>query len=192
MPPLEVVCLHRSTSTRAVPQGAKSCSPSRLASVLLGLSPVAQPHEMISELRPKKGAPMLVRLSIIGAVTALLMVPDTLSAQGVGGTVNTSVSRGIPTAADLERSSRSANKYRSLHKHTTPRSRVADRDPCVNGSRDRRASPTRHIEDNRIRRYASGLGCDRPARATPVASGRRRGASAFLHAHRLAARTSWQ
>jgi hypothetical protein len=63
---------------------------------------------------------MLVRLSIIGAVAALLMVPDTLSAQGVGGTVSTSVSRGIPTAADLERSSRSANKYRSLHKHTTP------------------------------------------------------------------------
>jgi hypothetical protein len=63
---------------------------------------------------------MLVRLSIIGAVAALLMVPDTLSAQGVGGTVSTSVSRGIPTAADLERSSRSANKYRSLYKHTTP------------------------------------------------------------------------
>jgi len=63
---------------------------------------------------------MLVRLSIIGAVTALLMVPDTLSAQGVGGTVSTSVSRGIPTAADLERSSRSANNNRSLHKHTTP------------------------------------------------------------------------
>jgi hypothetical protein len=63
---------------------------------------------------------MLVRLSIIGAVTALLMVPDTLSAQGVGGTVSASVSRGIPTAADLERSSRSANNYRTLHKHTTP------------------------------------------------------------------------
>jgi hypothetical protein len=43
-----------------------------------------------------------------------------------------------------------------------PRSRVADSDPCVNGSRDRRASPTHHIEDNRIRRCASGLGCDRP------------------------------
>jgi hypothetical protein len=68
----------------------------------------------------QKEAQMLVRLSIIGAVTALLMVPATLSAQGVGGTVSTSVSRGIPTAADLERSSRSANKYRSLHKHTTP------------------------------------------------------------------------
>ena len=76
---------------------------------------------------------MLVRLSIIGAVTALLMVPNTLSAQGVGGTVSTSVSRGIPTAADLERSSRSANKYRSLHKHTTPGNRVADSDPYVNG-----------------------------------------------------------
>ena len=75
---------------------------------------------MISEVRPKKGGPMLVRLSIIGAVTALLMVPDMLSAQGVGGTVTTSVSRGIPTAADLERSSRSANKYRNLHKHKTP------------------------------------------------------------------------
>ena len=63
---------------------------------------------------------MLVRLSIIGAVTALVMVPATLSAQGVGGTVSTSVSRGIPTAADLERSSRAANNNRSLHKHTTP------------------------------------------------------------------------
>jgi hypothetical protein len=63
---------------------------------------------------------MLVRLSIIGAVTVLLMLPATLSAQGVGGTVSTSVSRGIPTAADLERSSRSANNKRSFHKHTTP------------------------------------------------------------------------
>jgi hypothetical protein len=61
---------------------------------------------------------MLVRLSIIGAVAAFLMVP--VSAQGVGGTVSASVSRGIPTAADLERSSRSANNYRTLHKHTTP------------------------------------------------------------------------
>jgi len=56
---------------------------------------------------------MLVRLSIIGAVTALLMVPATLSAQGIGGTVSTSVSRGIPTAADLERSSRSASHVAS-------------------------------------------------------------------------------
>jgi len=63
---------------------------------------------------------MLVRLSILGAVTALLMVPATLSAQGIGGTVSTSVSRGIPAAADLERSSRSANNYRTLHKHTNP------------------------------------------------------------------------
>ena len=63
---------------------------------------------------------MLVRHSIIGAVTALVMVPATLSAQGVGGTVSTSVSRGIPTAADLERSSRSANNNRSLHKQSTP------------------------------------------------------------------------
>lgn len=63
---------------------------------------------------------MLVRLAIIGAVAAILVVPATLSAQGVGGTVSTSVSRGIPTAADLERSSRSANNYRTLHKHTTP------------------------------------------------------------------------
>jgi hypothetical protein len=61
---------------------------------------------------------MLGRLSIVGAVAAIL-IPTTLSAQGVGGTVSTSVSRGIPTAADLERSSRSAN-YRKLHKHTTP------------------------------------------------------------------------
>jgi hypothetical protein len=100
-----------------------ACSNESARSVLcpaLGLSPVAQPHKMISEVQSKKGGPMLVRLSIIGAVAALLMVPDTLSAQGVGGTVSTSVSRGIPTAADLERSSRSANKYRSLHKHTTP------------------------------------------------------------------------
>ena len=63
---------------------------------------------------------MLVRLSIIGAVAAILMLPATLSAQGVGGAVSTSVARGIPTAADLERSSRSANNYRTLHKHTTP------------------------------------------------------------------------
>jgi hypothetical protein len=49
-----------------------------------------------------------------------------------------------------------------------PRSRVADSDPCVNGSRDRKASPTRHIEGSRIRRCACGLGCDRPVRATPV------------------------
>ena len=65
---------------------------------------------------------MLVRLSIIGAVTALLMVPDTLSAQGVGGTVSTSVSRGIPTAADLAAELHApANKYRSLHRAHDPR-----------------------------------------------------------------------
>jgi hypothetical protein len=62
---------------------------------------------------------MLVRLSIIGTVAAILMFPATLSAQGVGGTISTSVSRGIPTAANLERSSRSANEYRSFHKHMT-------------------------------------------------------------------------
>jgi hypothetical protein len=60
---------------------------------------------------------MLGNLST-GAVAAIL-IPTTLSAQGVGGTVSTSVSRGIPSAAELERSSRSAN-YRKLHKHTTP------------------------------------------------------------------------
>jgi len=31
---------------------------------------------------------MLVRLSIIGAVAAILMIPTTLSAQGVGGAVD--------------------------------------------------------------------------------------------------------
>jgi hypothetical protein len=62
---------------------------------------------------------MLGKLSIAGAVAAIL-IPTTLSAQGVGGTVSTSVSRGIPTAADLERSSRSASNYRKVHKHTTP------------------------------------------------------------------------
>jgi hypothetical protein len=98
-----------------------ACSNESAKSVLcpaLGLSPVASRDDKRGSAQ--KGGPMLVRLSIIGAVAALLMVPDTLSAQGVGGTVSTSVSRGIPTAADLERSSRSANKYRSLHKHTTP------------------------------------------------------------------------
>jgi hypothetical protein len=63
---------------------------------------------------------MLIRLLIIGGVAAFLMVPATLAAQGVGGTVSTSVSRGIPTATDLDRSSRSANNYRTLHKHKTP------------------------------------------------------------------------
>jgi hypothetical protein len=63
---------------------------------------------------------MLDKLSIAGVVAAVLIIPTTLSAQGVGATVNTAVSRAIPTAADLERSSRSANNYRSVHKHTTP------------------------------------------------------------------------
>jgi hypothetical protein len=62
---------------------------------------------------------MLEKLSVVGAVAAVLIIPTTMSAQAVGGTVNTAVSRGIPTAADLERSSRSANNYRSLHKHST-------------------------------------------------------------------------
>src|SRR5262245_66650195 len=36
----------------------------------------------------QREAQMLVRLSIIGAVAAILMIPTTLSAQGVGGAVD--------------------------------------------------------------------------------------------------------
>jgi hypothetical protein len=61
---------------------------------------------------------MLEKISIVGAVAAVLIIPTPLSAQRVGGTVSTSVSRAIPTAADLERSSRSASNYRSFRKHT--------------------------------------------------------------------------
>src|SRR5262245_38871357 len=80
----------------------------------------SQPHQLIREVRPQREAQMVVWVLIIGAVAAILIIPTKLSAQGVGGTVSTAVSRGIPTAGDLERSSRSANNYRTLHKHTTP------------------------------------------------------------------------
>ena len=72
---------------------------------------------------------MLGKLSIAGAVAAILMIPTALSAQ-VGGAVNAgaavrgAVVQGIPTPADLERSSRSASHYRSVRKQTTkPRRR---------------------------------------------------------------------
>jgi hypothetical protein len=72
---------------------------------------------------------MLGKLSIAGALTAVVMIPISLYAQGVGGAVNAgsavrgAVVQGIPTPADLERSSRSASHY-SVHKQTTkPRSR---------------------------------------------------------------------
>jgi hypothetical protein len=68
---------------------------------------------------------MLGKVSIAGALTAVVMIPTSLCAQGVGGAVNAgaavrgAVVQGIPTPVDLERSSRSASNYRSLHKHTT-------------------------------------------------------------------------
>ena len=67
---------------------------------------------------------MLVRLSIIGAVGAILMLPTTLSAQRIGGAVNPgaavrgAVVRGIPTPADLGASSSSSDR-RSLYRHIT-------------------------------------------------------------------------
>jgi hypothetical protein len=73
---------------------------------------------------------MLGKLSTAGALAAVLMTPTPLSAQGVGGAVNAgaavrgAVVQGIPTPADLERSSRSASQYRSIKKQTTrPRRR---------------------------------------------------------------------
>jgi hypothetical protein len=62
---------------------------------------------------------MLVRLSIIGAVGAVLMLPTMLSAQGIGGAVNPgaavlgAVVRGIPTATDLGASTPGSSS--SLH-----------------------------------------------------------------------------
>jgi len=67
---------------------------------------------------------MLVRLSIIGAVGAVLMLHTMLSAQGIGGAVNPgaavrgAVVRGIPTPADLGASS-SSNDPRSPYRHST-------------------------------------------------------------------------
>ena len=73
---------------------------------------------------------MLDKLSIAGALAAVLIIPTSLCAQGVGGAVNAgaavrgAVVQGIPTPADLERSSRSASHYRSVRKQTTkPRRR---------------------------------------------------------------------
>jgi hypothetical protein len=42
------------------------------------------------------GGSNVKKLSIAAAVAAVLIIPTTLSAQGVGGTVSTSVLRGIP------------------------------------------------------------------------------------------------
>jgi hypothetical protein len=73
---------------------------------------------------------MLGKLSIAGALAAAVMTPTSLCAQGVGGAVNAgaavrgAVVQGIPTPADLERSSPSASHYRSVHKQSTkPRRR---------------------------------------------------------------------
>jgi hypothetical protein len=66
---------------------------------------------------------MLGKLSIAGAVAAILMIPTALSAQ-VGGAVNPgaavrgAVVRGIPTPADLGTSS-SSNDHRNLYRHST-------------------------------------------------------------------------
>jgi hypothetical protein len=70
------------------------------------------------------------KLSIAGAVAAILTIPTALAAQLGGAAVNPgaavrgAVVQGIPTPADLDRSSRSASHYRSVHKQTTkPRRR---------------------------------------------------------------------
>jgi hypothetical protein len=66
---------------------------------------------------------MLGKLSIIGVVAAILMIPTALSAQ-VGGAVNPgaavrgAVVRGIPTPADLGASS-SWSDRRSLYRPST-------------------------------------------------------------------------
>jgi hypothetical protein len=66
---------------------------------------------------------MLGKLSIAGAVAAVLMIPTALSAQ-VGGAVNPgaavrgAVVRGIPTPADLGTSS-SASNHRNLNRPST-------------------------------------------------------------------------
>jgi hypothetical protein len=65
---------------------------------------------------------MIGKLSIAGAVVAILFVPTALSAQAVGGAVNAgaavrgAVVRGIPTPTDLGASSSS---HRSQHKQGT-------------------------------------------------------------------------
>jgi hypothetical protein len=62
---------------------------------------------------------MLGKLSIAGAVAAILMIPTPLSAQ-VGGAavaVRGAVVRGIPTPGDLAGSS--SSYYRSVHRHST-------------------------------------------------------------------------
>ena len=68
---------------------------------------------------------MLGKLSIAGALATVVLIPTPPCAQGVGGAVNAggavrgAVVQGIPTPADLDRSSRSASNYRSLHKRST-------------------------------------------------------------------------
>jgi hypothetical protein len=68
---------------------------------------------------------MLGKLSIAGAVSAILMIPTALSAKS-GGAVNPgaavrgAVVRGIPTPADLGVSS-SSNEHRSLYRHSADR-----------------------------------------------------------------------
>jgi hypothetical protein len=66
---------------------------------------------------------MLGKLSIAGAVAAILMIPKALSAQVGGAAVNPgaavrgAVVRGIPTPGDLAGSS--SSYYRSVHRHST-------------------------------------------------------------------------
>jgi hypothetical protein len=66
---------------------------------------------------------MLGKLSIAGAIAAILFAPTTLSAQGVGGAVNAgaavrgAVVRGIPAPTDLGASS--SSYYRSQHRQGT-------------------------------------------------------------------------
>ena len=66
---------------------------------------------------------MLGKLSIAGAVAAILMIPTPLSAQVGGAAVNPgaavrgAVVRGIPTPGDLAGSS--SSYYRSVHRHST-------------------------------------------------------------------------
>ena len=58
---------------------------------LLGLAaarPLAARAQRGERLMAQREAQMLVRLSIIGAVAAIIMLPTTLYAQGVGGAVD--------------------------------------------------------------------------------------------------------
>jgi hypothetical protein len=139
--------------------------PSRLASVLLGLSPVAQPHEMISEVRPRREVQCSSGFRSSALSPRFSWFPTRCPPKGLGAP-------SAPLCPGVARLRRTLSEAHAPRTNTAvsistrpPRSRVADSDPCVNGSRDRRASPTRHIEDNRIRRCASGLGCDHLARA---------------------------